>query len=54
MPTYAKEGEEQTLTVTVKFKVQHSPNTEEHLKQVLRSTLKDKGILEDGYIKFEI
>lgn len=54
MTIFSKEGEEQELMVKVIFKTKHSPDNEEHLRQVLRSTLKDKGILEDAYIKFDL
>lgn len=51
---YSQEGEEQYLDMRVKFKVAHSPNTKEHLTQVLRAYLQGKGALNDKHIKFEI
>lgn len=34
-PIYSKQGEEQYVDVRVKFRIEHSPNTEFHLKKLL-------------------
>ncbi len=51
---YSQEGQEQYLDIRVKFKVVRSPNTKEHLTQVLRAYLQGKGALNDKHIEFEI
>jgi hypothetical protein len=51
---YSQEGQEQYLDIRVKFKVAHSPNTKEHLTQVLRAYLQGKGALNDKHIEFEV
>ena len=51
---YSQEGQEQYLDIRVKFKVAHSPNTKEHLKQVLRAHLQSKGVMNDKHIEFEV
>jgi len=40
--------EPQTLPITVVFKVEHSPDTPEHLQMVLKSYLEGKGIKLNG------
>ena len=34
----------QTITLTVHFKTEHTPNSEQHLQQVLRAYLASKGV----------
>lgn len=49
---YAKSGEEQTLQVTVIFRVKHNPGNENHLRQLLKHELIYRGLTvrEDGTI----
>jgi len=45
--------EPQSITVRVEYRTKHNPGTENHLRQLLRSTLLSKGIRvkEDGTIE---
>lgn len=44
--------EPQTLTITIEYKVEHSPATEEQLEQIAKNYFKGKGILlEDKKIR---
>ena len=43
----------QTITITAEFQVKHTPDNEAHLRQVINSYLKSKGVNvgDDGIIR---
>lgn len=51
MQTLSKQGEEQELQVTIRFRVKHSPGSDFHLKKLLQLSntyIKASDVVEDG------